>query len=419
MATFKLTKKRDVFHGLKTSDSIYGFGGNDDLYGAGGNDTLRGGSGNDKLFGEAGNDKLYGEAGNDTMNGAAGKDHLDGGSGNDKLDGGIGNDTLKGGTGNDTLYGGAGADKFNGGTGTDVADFSAVTNSAAFSLINSFDPLGTATGDTFAGIENIVGTNFGDVFEGTAGKNRIDGRAGNDLLFGLDGADTLIGGDGNDTFVPGSTGDADIVLGGDGIDTVNYNGSSGVTINLSTNTVADGAANDVLVSIENIIGSQFADDLTASVGGTVLGAGGNDRISGSTLPDRYTSERLEGGTGADSFVVLWASGVDFIVDFTPGLPLGAAGDTLIIESAEFNGITHQPDVNGASTALVNISGGAPIAATRNSTQFIFDQTSSILYVDWDGTGSAHAPIPVANLNGYDDPLTHGGPLFSVDEFQII
>lgn len=72
-----------------------------------------------------------------------------------------------------------------------------------------------------------------------------------------------------------------------------------------------------------------------------------------------------------------------------------------------------------STALVNISGGGPIAATRNSTQFIYDQTSSILYVDWDGTGAAHAPVPVANLNGYSNPLTHGGPLFSVDEFDII
>lgn len=54
-----------------------------------------------------------------------------------------------------------------------------------------------------------------------------------------------------------------------------------------------------------------------------------------------------------------------------------------------------------------------------SPQFIFDKSSSVLYFDWDGTGTDLDPLPVATLSGFTGDLTHGGPLLSVDEFQIV
>jgi len=67
--------------------------------------------------------------------------------------------------------------------------------------------LGTADGDasvghdTFSGVNQIRGSNFGDSFHGNDGNNTFDGLGGDDLLDGRGGDDELIGGSGADTFV--------------------------------------------------------------------------------------------------------------------------------------------------------------------------------------------------------------------------
>ncbi|EKD61740.1 MAG: hemolysin-type calcium-binding protein, partial [uncultured bacterium] len=70
---------------------------------------------------------------------------------------------------------------------------------------------GEAVGDSFVSVENLQGSNFGDLLVGDAGNNRICGMGGADVLRSGAGADLLSGGAGADTFV---------FLVGDGRDTV-------------------------------------------------------------------------------------------------------------------------------------------------------------------------------------------------------
>ncbi len=105
-----------------------------------------------------------------------------------------------------------------GGPGSDTLDLSAVAGLEAGAAVDL--DLGAAAqateltgtgglellGDGFAAvlltdIENLVGTAFADVFEGSAAANRLDGGAGNDSFLGTAGDDTLDGGEGTDRAV--------------------------------------------------------------------------------------------------------------------------------------------------------------------------------------------------------------------------
>lgn len=106
-----------------------------------------------------------------------------------------------------------------------------------------------------AGVENIIGSNFGDsltgnsldnVLAGLDGNDTLNGAGGNDLLIGGSGDDTLDGGDGNDILVGGAG--HDTMTGGIGADTfkldnldlnikdliTDYHGSEGDKIDLTS-----------------------------------------------------------------------------------------------------------------------------------------------------------------------------------------
>ena len=186
------TASGDTLYGHDSvGDQISGFGGADILYGLNGDDSLYGGQAADLAFGGGGDDTAFG------------------GSGDDDLRGGKGDDTLNGEGGDDTLRGGDGADDLSGGAGIDTADYSDAVNGVTASLDGSLAGKGLAAGDTFSGIENLVGSGFADTLSGDgadnmisggAGKDSIDGKDGNDILVGGSGADSLTGGAGNDTF---------------------------------------------------------------------------------------------------------------------------------------------------------------------------------------------------------------------------
>ena len=131
------------------------------------------------------------------------------------------------------------------------------------------------------------------------------GSEGNDTLLSTSGNDTLNGGSGNDT---GSYATA----------------AAGVTVDLSLtgpqNTV--GAGTDTLVSIENLVGSAFNDNLFGTDWNNALtGGAGNDRLTG-----RDGRDTLTGGLGSDMFDFNAtdespANAVtrDVITDFQPGV----------------------------------------------------------------------------------------------------
>ncbi len=202
--------------------------------------TIQGTEQADILTGTNLADFMYGLGGNDTLNG---------GGGNDTLNGGLGNDTLDGGDGNDTLIGGAGADKLIGGAGIDTVSYASATIGVTLDLA-TIGVTNDAAGDTYSGIENVVGTAFGDIIAGNASANTIDGGNGDDFLFGMDGDDIINGGSGNDQLVGGRG--FDVLRGGAGDDRLTGSGGG--------NVLTGGAGSDTFVVHWGLF--EFADAIT-------------------------------------------------------------------------------------------------------------------------------------------------------------
>jgi serralysin len=328
------------------------------IIGGGGDDTLDGGLGADTMYGGDGNDvykvdsdgdrvveggfdlsgKFIDFGGSDeiqttkslcllpTENGANGNIEKLTYVGTDKfigtgnglanlITGGVNADTLDGAGGNDTLTGGGGADTFHFGNhwgsdkitdfevGKDVIDLRDVTGLNMLSQLNPTDTaqgllltFDTGSSITLNGIQKsqlvpsvvssmflftppkeIVGTTKPESLIGTVGVDHISGLGGNDILIGLGGPDVLDGGANTDTASYATS-------------------SAGVTVNLTTGTGHGGdAEGDTLISIEHVLGSAFADNLTGTKGVDILeGGAGNDVLDGGGGADK-----LLGGTGND------------------------------------------------------------------------------------------------------------------------
>ncbi len=236
-------ERLDVIGGA-ANDAISTFGVASLAFGGAGNDTLSGDRGSDTLVGGAGADALFGgsagfdfasfsdaeagvtarldfpslntgEAAGDrytSIEGLIGSQFSDfllvgdgvanyiaALGGDDYAAGEAGNDTILGGEGNDQFWGGAGADSLDGGNGYDIAryDFAA---SGVVARLDGGANAGEAAGDTYANIEALYGSAFGDILIGDAGGNVLAGLGGADLLYGLAGNDILLGGGGADAF---------------------------------------------------------------------------------------------------------------------------------------------------------------------------------------------------------------------------
>ncbi len=306
------------------------------IIGDAGNNTLDGGAGDDTIFGQGGDDLIIGGrdslASRDINNTIAvadledqtesddGNDTLYGGDGNDTIFGGQGNDILDGGDGDDIMSGQDGIDIFRGGAGVDTVDYSRESPfQLLVNLATNVASGGTASGDTFYSIENLIGsddridrfigTSDANHFWGLGGGDYFSGGGGDDILNGGADGDILYGEDGNDTIIGG--GGQDYLEGGAGIDTVVYEGStSGVTIDLANGTAIGGDGDgpvqivgrgttirhDILVGFENVVGS-FQDDriIGNALANALSGGWGDDTLTGGGSRDT-----LDGGAGSDT-----------------------------------------------------------------------------------------------------------------------
>jgi Ca2+-binding RTX toxin-like protein len=137
----------------------------------------------------------------------------------------LGNDkanTFIGAAGNDVFDGGSGiaADAFTGNGGIDTVTYANATAAVVASMTTTTGSAGDAAGDTFATIENLIGSAFNDSLTGDANANTLTGGAGNDTLDGAAGNDILVGGLGNDTLIGGLGSDTYQIGRGDGTDTI-------------------------------------------------------------------------------------------------------------------------------------------------------------------------------------------------------
>ncbi|HVF36323.1 MAG TPA: calcium-binding protein [Sphingomicrobium sp.] len=248
---------------------------------------------------------IEGTSGDDTVVGTSDDDLLLGLGGADTLDGLAGDDQLEGGEGPDRLFGRAGFDY--------ASYLNARFGQVADLAIPSANVGNEAEGDSYDGIEGLIGSIFRDSLRGDAGNNYIFGMDGNDSLYGRAGIDTLAGGSGDD-FLEGGQG-VDYLIGGAGLDHALYTTSlSGVTVDLLNQSANTGdAAGDFFDSIEALAGSAFNDSLRGTgadeylVGeagrDSLYGRGGNDTLLGGDGDDYLT-----GGEGGD--LLIGGAGID-------------------------------------------------------------------------------------------------------------
>jgi serralysin len=248
-----------------------------------------------------------------------------------------------------------------------------------------------------SGTANIDGTGnaLNNRIWGNWETNVLRGREGNDTLDGHAGNDVLVGGNGNDTLIGG---------GGDG-DTASYaSAAEAVRVSLALTTPQDtlGAGTDTLAampwetitSIENLVGSAFADrldgngeanSLNGGAGADRLeGSAGNDRLNGGVGNDRLHggagNDTLTGGTGADGFWFDAAPGrsnIDRILDFS------AAHDTIFLDRSAFDAIS-------ADGRLATSAFHAGTAAHDAGDRIVYDAATGKIFYDADGSGAGAA-----------------------------
>ncbi len=354
----------DVLNGDAGADTLNGGTGHDTLKGGADNDVLIGGQGNDALDGgvgidtadysaaisgiivdlDAGTTVQDGDGGKDTLInieniiGSSFYDNITGDANDNTINGGLGGDTLTGGNGNDTLDGGAGVDYVYGGDGDDTITYNVAENTGNFDYLFagvgtdtlklyltaadyavyqpeldsypafldvSADPISdglavtTSTGVLLSDFEimdvYVDGVLQTDDIIGTPGNDTLTGTTDDDIISGLDGDDLLWGGAGDDT-----------LDGGAGNDTASYAGAtSAVTAQLINGTASnDGlGGSDTLVNIENLIGSDWSDNLWGDSNDNVIHAGaGHDRIS-----IRNGVNTAYGEAGNDTFNALYST----------------------------------------------------------------------------------------------------------------
>ncbi|MEO1495023.1 MAG: LamG-like jellyroll fold domain-containing protein, partial [Pseudomonadota bacterium] len=270
----------DALSGNTGDDIVYGGSGDDFMQGQGGNDTLHGGDGNDDISGGVDDDMVYGGDDNDILHGQGGEDALYGGSGNDDVFGGAGNDTLAGGDGEDSL---------SGGTGIDTVTYADASSGVEIHLDNAVAAIGAAVGDTFASVENAVGSALYDVLIGSSLDNTIHGGAGDDHLDGVAGNNTLAGGLGDDVYIVNTLSDQVNESANEGTDQIRT--ALSFTLGANVENLALLGSGDV-----DGTGSNTANEILGNAGNnTLLGNGGNDTLDGGAGDDL-----INGGTGADA-----------------------------------------------------------------------------------------------------------------------
>jgi Ca2+-binding RTX toxin-like protein len=432
----------DHLTGGNTSNTLEGGVGNDTLNGGGGFDYASyAGSGVAVAVNLGTNAKSGGAAGDvyDSIEGLIGSAHAD------TLTGDANDNVLRGGGGNDTLTGGAGADVLDGGVGIDTVSYAGASAGVTVNLANGTGAGSDAQGDTYAEIENVIGSNFADVFIGNAAVNVFQGGEGDDIYYvgagdivienGYSGNDKVITdgnytlgnniqalqgiGNGalvltgnalNNTIVGNAAGNwidggagADTMMGGGGddiylIDNVgdvvtDFEGNNSVvsTVQLNLNNLQGNFTNITVAEgfNFNVEGTSGHNVLKGNAfANTLKGNGGNDKLYG-----MLGNDKLYGGAGRDTFVfdtrLNKTKNVDKIYDFK------SRDDSFHLDNAIFTKLGRA----GSEARPKKFNSDMFVEGSRakdREDRIVYDKKTGALYYDQDGTGSK-AQVKIATL----------------------
>ena len=225
---------------------------------------------------------------------------------------------------------GNGSDKMGGGAGgLDLVVYSPRTQAVNATLLAGADdgqagendsigvpitcPAAVPAGGECADLEWAYGGLGDDTISGTDDGNDLRGAVGHDALVGRDGSDQLRGGNGRDDVAAGGGNDVihgqanpDTINGGDGSDRAFY-GYAPVGMDIDLSDPAAGSASDgepgndddIVTFVENITGSNHADEIlgTKDVPNAFAGGPGDDLLNGGTGTG---VDALDGADGTDT-----------------------------------------------------------------------------------------------------------------------
>ncbi|MEE1657860.1 hypothetical protein VB618_16795 [Microvirga sp. CF3062] len=425
------------------------------------------------LISGSGNDILIGNNLDNILEGRAGADTLQGGDGNDTVSyagsnaGVVVNLAAKSGSGghaqgitkgdtyvsienaigsnfNDTLIGDAKANVLNGGGGIDTVDYSAAGGAVKVDLATGSGSGSEAQDDTYAEVENVIGSQFGDTLIGNGAANVLQGGNGDDVYY-VSAGDVIIEGAnaGNDKVFTDThytlganlqdlegTGGAALMLTGNELNNRITGNAAGNWIDggVGADTMMGGAGDDVYVVdnvgdvVEDYLGNNtvvtsvqldpnnlrgsfnitVADGFTFNVQGTngnnvlkgnavantLKGNGGNDMIYG-----MLGNDKLYGGTGRDTFVfdtrLNKTKNVDKIYDFK------SKDDTFHLDNAIFTKLG-----SGTAARPKKFKSDMFVEGKRaqdREDRIVYDKKTGALYYDKDGTGGS-VQVKIATIN---------------------
>lgn len=243
-----------------------------------------------------------------------------------------------GGSGDDHIIAGHQQGIYDGGAGHNTVDYSVSAQALVIDLSKgstSFAAGGNKQ-HSLINIQQVIGSNHGDTLMGNQFDNILRGGTGNDLLSGGGGNNTLDG--------------------GGGINTVSYAGAAGgVSVDLSAGSTSNNGAggHDILLNIQNIIGSDYDDILIGDSGNNRIQAGKGDDILIGLGGNNY----LDGGAGINT--VSYERDIAGVsVDLSTGLANNGFGGTDTLVNIQKVIGSSFDDVLSSGRGYSHIDGGA-------------------------------------------------------------
>ena len=389
-------------------------------------------------------------------------DHLTGNHHDNQLKGGAGDDTLRGGASSagdrttalelrgDMLFGGPGADLLDGGedegekdnmvpgatpdtmvaASVDWAVYKEAMEGVSVDLSTNRGTGGEAMGDRLVNIELVWGSNHDDTFIASDGADIIEGDGGSDTVSyeaSEMGVTVILGTHTRtaDATRDGTTDEVTFIVDPDpgavarpgGVPKLNAAGDPFDGTNVEdedTNPNVNGAAGDLLGSIENLTGSAMGDTLTGDGNPNVLkGMGGMDTLNGGaeedTLEGGAGDDTLNGGTGDDMLdggagddTLNGDDGADTLTggpgnDDLSGGGNGTTGDTFVFSTADA----------GDSDAILDYTDGDMIDLSA------FELTAEQVIAAMTVRGTGADAYVVINLEA------HGGGRITIDDVSTL
>jgi Ca2+-binding RTX toxin-like protein len=275
-----------------------------------GRDTL---IGIENVIGTGLGDRLLGDDSDNIIAPGAGNDFVDGRGGSDTVDYGAARAAVAIDLGAKT------AEEAGSGAPPRQVSWTDADGNSQTALVEADDA--ASSRDRLLNIENAIGSSLADRLAGSAGANRLDGGRGNDAL--------------------GWSGGGDALVGGAGLDTADYStAGAAVTIDLAagTGSVSGQSEVDTLTSIENALGTAFADRL--------VGNRAANRLDGGAGIDR-----MEGGAGNDVYVV--DDRRDAILDTSGADRIETGLSFTLADGIEQLLLTGEADLSGTGNAAAN------------------------------------------------------------------